>query len=50
MAKYAAFLGRYELIENWITTSEELKELNRICPKYVAEGVNIFRGEVGLRV
>jgi hypothetical protein len=50
MAKYAAFLGRYELIENWITTSEELKELNRICPKYVAEGMNVFRGEVGLRV
>lgn len=44
MAKYAAFLGRYELIENWITTPEEFQELNRICPSHVAEGVNLFRG------
>ena len=44
MAKYAAFLGRYELIENWITTPEEFQELKRICPSHVAEGMKVFRG------
>ena len=50
MAKYAAFLGRYELIENWITTPEEFQELKRICPKYVADGINerIAHNEIGL--
>lgn len=40
MAKYAAFHGRYELIENWITTPEEMDAFIQSCEPHIVDAIS----------
>ena len=43
LALYAAHLGKYELIENWITTPEDIDAFIGFCDPYIVDAISELR-------